>query len=241
MIATRPVTRAFTGDWCDGSPTERGDTMNDEIDPHGQPYNVRFNRARRAERDLSELLGLAKGVLADGVVNEPEAEFIRQWVETHPDAAEQWPVNVLQARLCRIYQDGCIDEAEREDLAELLSSLVGGRAGIVVGEDAATDLPVDQPPPPFIWSGSVFVFTGQFAFGPRVECERYVGRLGGVCEPSITKRTNYLVIGTFGSRDWVHTPFGRKIEKAVEYRNAGQSLAIVNEDYWAAALTENLC
>jgi hypothetical protein len=61
--------------------------MNDDIDCHGQPYNVRFNRARRAERDLSELLGLAKGVLADGVVNEPEAEFIRQWVETHPDAA----------------------------------------------------------------------------------------------------------------------------------------------------------
>ena len=182
---------------------------------------------------------LAKGVLADGVVNEPEADFIRQWVQAHPDAVEQWPVNVLQERLCRIYADGRVDETER-DLAELLSALVGGRAGIIVGEDAATDLPVDQPPPQFIWPGSIFVFTGQFAFGPRAECERYVARLGGVCEPSITKRTNYLVIGTFGSRDWVHTPFGRKIEKAVEYRNAGHSLAIVNEDHWASALTENL-
>ena len=28
-------------------------------DPHGQPFNIRFNRARRAERDLSEFLGLA--------------------------------------------------------------------------------------------------------------------------------------------------------------------------------------
>lgn len=211
-----------------------------KMDPHGQPYNLRFNRARRAERDLSELLGLAKGVLADGVVNESEADFVRQWVQAHPDAVGQWPVSVLQERLCRIYDDGRIDETERRDLAELLSSLVGGRAGIIVGEDAATDLPVDPPPPQFIWSGSVFVFTGQFAFGPRRECERYVARLGGVCEQTVTRRTNYLVIGTFGSRDWVHTPFGRKIEKAVEYRTAGQSLAIVNEDHWAAALARDL-
>jgi len=43
------------------------------LDPHGQPFNVRFNRARRAERDLSELLGLAKGVRANGTVSGEEA------------------------------------------------------------------------------------------------------------------------------------------------------------------------
>jgi hypothetical protein len=211
--------------------------MSNELDPHGQPYNLRFNRARRAERDLSELLGLAKGVLADGVVTTSEVDLVHQWVQAHPDAAEQWPVNILRARLERIFDDGIVDEAEREDLAELLGALVGGKAGIIGGDDAATDLPVDMPPPPLLWTGSVFVFTGKFAFGPRAECERHVMHLGGLCESSVTRRTNYLVIGTFGSRDWVHTSFGRKIEKAVEYRDAGQRLAIVNEDYWAAALT----
>ncbi len=52
----------------------------------------------------------------------------------------------------------------------------------------------------------------------------------------MTQRTNYLIIGTFGSRDWVHTSFGRKIEKAVQYRIAGCRLAIVGEDHWAASL-----
>jgi hypothetical protein len=206
--------------------------MND-LDPHGQPYNLHFNRARRAERDLSELLGLAKGLLADGVVTEPEADLIRQWVSGHPDAVDQWPVNMLHARLQCMYEDGRVDDRERQDLAELLQALVGGNAGIIVGEDAATDLPVDQPPPPLIWAGSVFVFTGKFAFGPRSVCERQVARLGGVCERTVTKRTSYLVIGTFGSRDWVQTSFGRKIEKAVAYREAGRQIAIVSEDYWA--------
>jgi NAD-dependent DNA ligase len=142
----------------------------------------------------------------------------------------------FNARLAKIYEDGRVDDAEQRDLAELLAALVGGHAGIIGGEDAASDVPVDQPPPSLVWTGSVFVFTGKFAFGPRSECERHVIRLGASCESTITRRTNYLVIGTFGSRDWVHTAFGRKIAKAAEYRSAGRRLAIVNEDHWAAAL-----
>jgi hypothetical protein len=48
----------------------------------------------------------------------------------------------------------------------------------------------------------------------------------------VTKRTDYLVIGTFGSRDWVHTSFGRKIEKAVSLRGSGSGIAIAVEDHW---------
>ncbi len=129
-----------------------------------------------------------------------------------------------------------MDDAERKDLAGLLSSIVGGKTGIIAGEDAATDLPVDHPAPAITWPDSVFVFTGNFAFGPRAECERQVTQLGGVCERGVTRRTNFLVTGTFGSRDWVHTSFGRKIEKAVQYRDAGLPLAIVAEDHWTAAL-----
>ena len=80
------------------------------------------------------------------------------------------------------------------------------------------------------------VFTGKFAFGPRSDCERAVIKLKGICERGVTKRTDYLIIGTFGSRDWVHTSFGRKIEQAVDYRDAGESLAIVAEENWVRAL-----
>jgi hypothetical protein len=59
---------------------------------------------------------------------------------------------------------------------------------------------------------------------------------GGLCEANVTKRSTFLVIGTFGSRDWVHTAFGRKIDKAVSYRSAGTPLRIVAEDHWAGAL-----
>jgi len=207
-----------------------------DLDPHGQPLGLWFNRARRAERDLSEMLGLVKGVLADGIVSDTEAELMRSWAAQHLDATGQWPISILKARLDRIFEDGRVDDAERVDLAELLESIVGGTAGIIGAEDAATELPFDIPAPSLSWNGSIFVFTGKFAYGTRNDCQHEAVRRGAVCEDGITRRTNYLVIGTFGSRDWAHTSFGRKIEKAVSYRRDGAPLAIVGEDHWATSL-----
>ena len=140
-------------------------------------------------------------------------------------------------RVRQIYQDGCIDSTEQKDLAALLTAVVGGKAGVIAGRDAPTDLHLDNPPPLIQWTGYVFVFTGQFAYGTRRDCEREVQRRGGICERDVTVRTRYLVIGTFGNRDWVHTSFGRKIEKAHQYRDSKRvPIAIVAEDHWATSL-----
>ena len=207
-----------------------------EIDPHGQPFNVKFNRARRAERDLCELLGLARGLLADGVVTADEATLLHEWVARHEDALDHWAVRTVHTRLTAHFEDGVIDEEERVDLKLLLDSLVGGELSAVCDADAATTLPLDQPPPTIEWSGQIYVFTGKFAWGTRRDCQREVVNRGGTCDPNVTKRTAFLVIGTFGSRDWVHTAFGRKIDKAVSYRQAGAALRIVAEDHWANSL-----
>jgi hypothetical protein len=59
---------------------------------------------------------------------------------------------------------------------------------------------------------------------------------GGSCEGNVTRRTSFLVIGTFGSRDWQHSSYGAKIRRAVELRDSGFALRIVGEDHWAASL-----
>jgi NAD-dependent DNA ligase len=80
------------------------------------------------------------------------------------------------------------------------------------------------------------VFTGKFAFGTRSECQRHVAKLGAVSGNDVTLQTRYLIIGTFGSRDWVHTSFGRKIQKAVKYREAGNRIVIAAEDPWVRCI-----
>jgi hypothetical protein len=45
------------------------------------------------------------------------------------------------------------------------------------------------------------------------------------------------VIGEIGSRDWIHSTHGRKIEKAMDYNGRGCRIAIVGEQHWHGYLT----
>jgi hypothetical protein len=208
-----------------------------DLDEHGQPRNVLINAARRCERDISELLGLAKGVLADGIVNQEEAAYLHAWAANHPAAISRWPLSLIFSRMTQIFADGIVDDAEREELKTLLASLIGGTESIVLGYDAATQLPLDTPPPLVCWHQEVYVFTGRFAYGTRDHCHQEVLSRGGTCESNITRRTSFLVLGTFGSQDWRQTSYGRKIERAVQLRESGFPIRIVGEDHWANALS----
>lgn len=190
------------------------------LDQHGQPQVEAFNRTRCVERDVTELLGIAKGMLADGIVSEPEAIYLRKWIEQHREASDQFPIRHIRERLERIFANGKVDEVERMDLFELLSSFTGGDAGVVSGEDASCDLPCDQPPPKLKWSDSLFVFTGKFAFGAREQCEREVLTRGARCGNNITKQTNYVIVGTFASRDWIKRHLAERLKRQLNTATA---------------------
>ena len=117
-----------------------------------------------------------------------------------------------------------------------MSQLVGGKISMVLGADGPTTLPVDDPAPPLEWNESVFVMTGRFAYGTRAACEQEIVSRGGQLAANVTKRTTYLVLGTFGSDDWSHSSFGRKLERACELKSAGGEIYIITEDHWAGAL-----
>jgi len=210
--------------------------MRKHLDRDGQPLNLAFNAERRLDRAVHELLGLVKGVLADGVVTDAEIVAVSRWLKAQPDLAEQWPISILANRIRRIFEDRYVDSEERRDLQDLFERLVGGNYGIAAGDNLATRLPLDDPPPPVLFDSRTFVFTGKFAFGPRSVCERMVRENGGRCQDWISERVDYVVVGTFASRDWIHTSYGRKIEEAVAYRDRGAPIKIVGEDHWAAAL-----
>jgi hypothetical protein len=53
---------------------------------------------------------------------------------------------------------------------------------------------------------------------------------------SVSKELDYLVVGSIGSENWLHATFGTKIRKAVEYRDGGCGLAIVDELHWRERL-----
>lgn len=203
------------------------------LDPDtAQPISNVISAARRAERNIDELIGICKGVIADGEVSQSEAEFLLQWMETNQDAAHEWPANVLYERIGLYLADGVLDDIEKEDLLKLIRQITGGETPETVQSMAST-LPLDDPMPGIEFDGKVFCLTGGFTVGSRDNVTKLIEGKGGKCVKAPTLSTDYLVIGIIGSRDWIHSTHGRKIETAVTLRDSGKTpISIVSEEHW---------
>lgn len=94
------------------------------LNEYGQP-DYRINYKLRRDRAVNELLGLARGLIADGVVSDAEANELRLWARQNPDLCISFPGNELYHRLDAIYQDGRIDGDERQELLWFLEQFAG--------------------------------------------------------------------------------------------------------------------
>ena len=196
----------------------------------------RLKARRRVEQGLAEMLGLVRGIVADGRVSTDEAQRLSEWTGQNPETATRYPANLLARRLERIFADGRIDARERKRLAAMLEQLAESPAGFGARAALATDLPITDPPPEVVFEGQTFVFGGEMAYGPTHACEREVLELGGHCERVVNRRTDYVVIGALASTDWCQSSFGSLIGEVVQYRTRGVPIAVITEDHWVSAL-----
>ncbi len=211
---------------------------NDGLNNHGQPLNRMFNRRRREDRNTDELIGLAKGIAADGVVNQAEAEFLSGWLERNAELRDTWPVNILYDRIDDMLCDGCLDQDEQAELLDLLHQFTGQNPPAAMLENWSSKLPFDQPMPKIIFEDRTFCFTGKFISGSRDDCRQAVASRGGRFAGAPSKKVDYLVIGILGSEDWAHTSYGRKIEKAMALKRKGHGIMVVSEDHWVNCVYE---
>lgn len=194
-----------------------------------------ITHARRLERTTDELIGICRGILADGAISRPEAAFLSEWIERNSEFVDTYPFNHLLDHLHHALEHGVLDSHDEADLLDTLSRFIGGEArGQLDSQSASlsTALPLDSPEPTPIEFNSTFVVTGTFKFGPRVLVVSKISELGGTVATSISKKVRYLVVGEIGSRDWIHSSYGRKIEHACELRAQGAQLSIIGEKHW---------
>jgi len=198
-----------------------------------QTYN-RLNGDRLQSRQIDELIGLARGLTADGSMNQSEVEFLETWLASNLAISHQPLIATLYDRVRDILADGVADAEECKDLFAALNAFASGDMALGEAPKSST-LPLCQPAPLVIFGGKNFCFTGTFSFGQRKHCEEAVMNRGGA-GGSLTKSTDYLVIGAYATESWKHSAFGNKIIKAVEMRNSGAPISIIAEEHWAAHL-----
>lgn len=211
------------------------------VDLHREFRNSRmFHEARIDKRSADALIGLAAGITADGQINQQEAEFLENWISTNLAHLEDPVINLLYRRLSDMLADGVLDAQESAELLATLRSFAGLSAARPLATDNAftppIDLPLCRPAPELEWNGRLYVFTGVMAYGPRKDCEALVIDRGGQIGSGVSKKIHYLVVGTVGNDQWLHSTYGTKIKKAVDLREAGAQISIVSEEHWQKAV-----
>ena len=205
----------------------------------GQAPHPAFTHGRRKDRAVDELIGLCRGLLADGALHSGEAQFLMAWLQGNAQFSNAYPFNVLYQRLADALSDGVLDSDEERDLIDLCLRITGNERvvdPVVAASAASSSLPLNRPEPVVAFPEALFVVTGVFDFGTRAQVTQAIEDRGGLVRGSVSKKTSYLVIGILGSEDWMHTTYGRKIEEAMVLRDAGHPVAIVSETHWHSQL-----
>lgn len=180
-------------------------------------------------RSSQELMGICKGIVADGKVCQREADFLLRWLQNNEDAACIYPGCMLAERLVEIFEDGNMDETEAKELLELLQNLTG-ITDKEDGEHRSTNFGFDDPPPNITFVDDYFCLTGVFEYGMREEVEQILEKIGAHIKKNIVKKVPlYLVVGTFCTEEWKFSNYGRKLEQAMALRKDGYQISIISE------------
>jgi NAD-dependent DNA ligase len=189
---------------------------------------------RISSRQVDELIGIARGLVADEHINQAEIEFLQKWLAANVEISRQPLIRVLYTRVNEVLADGVADDEEKAELLDTLGRF--SNRDFEIGEPLkATTLPLCRPAPPLSFEGRRYTFTGTFNYGQRKHCEAAVIERGATAG-SIAQKTNVLVIGVYATESWKHSSFGNKILQAVEWREQGFPISIVSEEHWASHL-----
>ena len=188
------------------------------------------------------LTGLIHGIMADRQLGDGEIQTLRFWLDTNDFLQGTYPFDELSSMVHTIMEDKIITEDERNRLLAFMSNLVEFKDSYNLVESDFAELRnkysisgICAYCPEIEIKGKLFCFTGESYRSTRAEIKEEIERLGGTFRTSVSKHTDFLVVGNAGNPCWAYSCYGRKIEEAMALRKSGAKLQIVNEtDFWDA-------
>ena len=75
---------------------------------------------------MDELVGIVRGVLADGVLVIQEAKFLCDWLERNEPVRLHYFGNRLHKQLRQALEDGSLNAEEEDSLVNVLLQFIGG-------------------------------------------------------------------------------------------------------------------
>jgi hypothetical protein len=191
---------------------------------------------------LNRFLGLCRGIACDARITLDEAQELLRRTEADPQLLDAVGVRQIQNCCVDAVEDGFISELEENEICEAIGSIVGdcyGDTGLAQTEGVAnfeefrlTDIAVDL-------CEMRIVLTGNFKTRPRIEFQKELEALGATVSKSVSKKTDFIIIGGEASRDWIEMNRGTKLRKAQELRSEAGKPAFVSEGQILRLMAQN--
>jgi NAD-dependent DNA ligase len=184
--------------------------------------------------DLQVLQGLCHGILSDGEISEMEIFDLHKWLKENEHLNTYYPYDEIRSLVLSIVSDHKVDDEEKLILKAYLNQFVdlqdnnigqqinSETSGINISGLCTSD-------PNVTFQGKTFCITGILKRGTREELQKNISKLGGISTETVTRKTDYLIVGDNGNPAWAYACYGRKIEKALNLRKDGHNIVLIHE------------
>lgn len=178
-----------------------------------------YNLPLLEKKIIQELNEAAGNVVYDGVVDDKEVTFLKDWLGRHTEYAKKWPFTKLFRLLEQVLEDGKVDSDERLQLLMFLTGISSFAEGESIFEEN----------PSVVFADHSFLFCGDLEIVTPERAGEDVKRLTGRVASTPDKSLDYLVVGNLGKGAWQDTGHAVVIRMVMDNKQEGADTQIVSE------------
>lgn len=177
-------------------------------------HTVKLSDEAKSIRALQDII---KQIISSELTDQHVYD-IKDWLEDHSEYADNYPFCEINTMISDILEDDIILREELKELYKLFEIVLDP-----VALRASTDL--DSIP----LKGKRICVTGDFEYGARSAVKELLTSCGATVTGSVSGKTDYLIVGEYGSADWKCGNYGSKAQKAFELQSKGSPIKIIGE------------
>lgn len=177
-------------------------------------FKINFSETTLAMRHLKKI---AEDIIVNDTVTMEEAVALYDWLAQNQELKGNYPYDNIFTLCKEILEDGVMDSSEQDTLYSLL-------------EEFSNPLKQRSSNDVISFNEKCFCLSGDFTSGPKQSISNKIFEMGGLCKDTITKATDYLIVGGQGNDSWKFGNYGAKVSRALKMQDKGHRIQILSED-----------
>lgn len=166
-------------------------------------------------KQLLSLKKILSSITADGILSESEVISLKEWMDQNIALLGNFPFDKIFETVGLALNDGILEQNELDEMLDLFENLSDPVANTCCNG--------------FDISGRTFCLTGDFGYGERSKVESTLIQRGGIPVSNVTRKTDYVIVGSIGSNLWSQGNYGNKVKRALELQENGFHIKIIKE------------